>query len=192
MVVRYFLCVWSLEKRACNCSNLFCCFLYSNNGATAITVPMMLAMGVHPAVVSATSSAMILFTSLAATTSFFVFGLLLFDFAVVGFVVGFIAASLGQILMRQARQARSASGRDFERNSYTAFAIGGVILVSALLMTIEVRTKIDCYKFANVSFQYFSRMSFIVCIFYCRTTRRSGWAVRWTSVLIFNVSAIIC
>jgi hypothetical protein len=104
----------------------------------AITVPMMLAMGVHPAVVSATSSAMILFTSFAATTSFFVFGLLLFDFAVVGFVVGFIAASLGQILMRQARQARSASGRDFERNSYTAFAIGGVILVSALLMTIEV------------------------------------------------------
>ena len=74
-----------------------------------------------------------------ATTSFFVFGLLLFDFAIVGFVVGIIAASLGQILMRQARQARSASGRDFERNSYTAFAIGGVILVSALLMTIEVR-----------------------------------------------------
>lgn len=120
-------------------NNLFSLLLTTNDFA-AITVPMMLAMGVHPAVVSATSAAMILFTSLAATTSFFVFGLLLFDFAVVGFVVGFIAASLGQILMRQARQARSASGRDFERNSYTAFAIGGVILVSALLMTIEVRT----------------------------------------------------
>jgi hypothetical protein len=101
---------------------------------------MMLAMGVHPAVVSATSSTMILFTSFAATTSFAVFGLLLFDFAVVGFAVGFCAAALGQILMRQARQARSASGRDFERNSYTAFAIGGVILVSALLMTIEVNS----------------------------------------------------
>ena len=118
----------------------YSCFDFLNNCCTAITVPMMLAMGVHPAVVSATSSAMILFTSLAATTSFFVFGLLLFDFAIVGFVVGFIAASLGQIIMRQARQARSASGRDFERNSYTAFAIGGVILVSALLMTIEVST----------------------------------------------------
>jgi multisubunit Na+/H+ antiporter MnhE subunit len=95
-------------------------------------------MGVHPSVVSATSSAMILFTSFASTTSFFVFGLILWDFAIVGFLVGFIAAFIGALLMRQARQAKSASGRDFERNSYTAFAIGGVILISALLMTIEV------------------------------------------------------
>ena len=105
---------------------------------TAITVPLMLAMGVHPAVVCATSSAMNLFNSVAASTSFFVFGLVLLDFAVVGFAVGFFAAGLGIILMRQARQARSASGRDFERNSFTAFAIGGVILVSALLMSLEV------------------------------------------------------
>jgi hypothetical protein len=98
----------------------------------------MLAMGVHPGVVSATSSTMILFTTFASSVSFFVFGLVLHDFAVVGFVVGVCAASVGQILMRHARQARSASGRDFERNSFTAFAIGGVILISALLMTIEV------------------------------------------------------
>ena len=39
--------------------------------------------------------------------------------------------------MRRVRQARSASGRRFERNSYIAFVIGGVVLVSALLMTIE-------------------------------------------------------
>ena len=144
---------------------------------------MMLAMGVHPAVVSATSSAMILFTSLAATTSFFVFGLLLFDFAIVGFVVGIIAASLGQILMRQARQARSASGRDFERNSYTAFAIGGVILVSALLMTIEVRAT----DFKVLQFQCFflsHSPCFSVCIFHCRTARRSGWTMRWSPILI--------
>jgi hypothetical protein len=98
----------------------------------------MLAMGVHPGVVSATSSTMILFTTFASSVSFSVFGLVLHDFAVVGFVVGVCAASVGQILMRHARQARSASGRDFERNSFTAFAIGGVILISALLMTIEV------------------------------------------------------
>ena len=133
--------------------------------ATAITVPMMLAMGVHPAVVSATSSAMILFTSLAATTSFFVFGLLLFDFAMVGFVVGFIAASLGQILMRQARQARSASGRDFERNSYTAFAIGGVILVSALLMTIEVRRTVVCAGDTVSLFNSLSHVPFFQYVF---------------------------
>lgn len=98
----------------------------------------MLAMGVHPGVVSATSSAMILFTSFASTTSFFVFGLILPDFAIVGFIVGFVASFIGQLMMRQARQAKSASGRTFERNSYTAFAIGGVVLISALLMTIEV------------------------------------------------------
>jgi hypothetical protein len=139
---------------------------------------MMLAMGVHPAVVSATSSAMILFTSFAATTSFFVFGLLLFDFAIVGFVVGFIAASLGQILMRQARQARSASGRDFERNSYTAFAIGGVILVSALLMTIEVRASDFQFLQCHIALLCLTLCRFFsVCIFYCRTTRRSGWTM---------------
>lgn len=101
------------------------------------TVPIMLAMGVHPAVVSATSSAMILFTSLASSTSYVVFGLLLFDYAILGFLVGFCASMVGQMLMKRARQARSASGRHFERNSYIAFVIGGVVLISALLMTIQ-------------------------------------------------------
>lgn len=94
-------------------------------------------MGVHPAVVAATSSAMILFTSFAAVTTFFVFRLILLDFAVVAFAVGFVASFTGSLIMREVRQARSASGRNFERNSFTAFAIGGVVLVSALLMTIE-------------------------------------------------------
>ena len=39
--------------------------------------------------------------------------------------------------MKQARQARSASGRNFERNSYITFVIGGVVLISALLMTVQ-------------------------------------------------------
>ena len=82
-------------------------------------VPIMLAMGVHPGVVAATSSAMILFTSFASVTAFWIFGLILPDFAVVGFAVGFLSSMTGQLLHRQARQARSASGRNFERNSYT-------------------------------------------------------------------------
>jgi uncharacterized membrane protein YfcA len=106
-------------------------------GGGIITVPIMLAMGVHPSVVSATSSAMILFTSFSSCTSYVVFGLLLEDYAAAGFTVGFFAAMLGQRLMKQARQAKSASGRDFERNSYIAFVIGGVVLVSAVLMTIQ-------------------------------------------------------
>jgi uncharacterized membrane protein YfcA len=102
-----------------------------------ITVPLMLHFGLHPSVASASSSAMIMFTSFASTTSFIVFGLMLPDFAVTGFVIGFFASLLGQRIMRQARQAKSASGRNFERNSYIAFVIGGVVLVSALLMTIQ-------------------------------------------------------
>jgi TRAP-type C4-dicarboxylate transport system permease small subunit len=66
-----------------------------------------------------------------------IFDLVLKDFALVGFCVGFFAALTGQCVMRQARQATSASGRNFERNSYIAFAIGSIVLISALLMTFQ-------------------------------------------------------
>ena len=92
--------------------------------------PLMLAMGVHPAVASASSACMILFTSFTATTSFIVFGLLDAEYAPVCFAIGFVATYFGQIglsiLMKRA-----------QRNSYIAFSIGGVVLLSALLMTIQ-------------------------------------------------------
>jgi Sulfite exporter TauE/SafE len=114
-------------------------------GGGMIKVPLMLAMGVHPAVVSATSSTMILFTSFASASSYLVFDLILYDYAVVCFVVGFFASLFGNKVMRQARQTKSASGRNFERNSYIAFVIGGVILVSALLMTIDYVFRVYAY-----------------------------------------------
>jgi len=87
-------------------------------------------MGVHPAVSSASSASMILFTSFTATTSFVAFGLLVFDYGVVCLLVGFVATFVGQIgltyLMKKA-----------QRNSYIAFSIGGVVLLSAFLMTIQ-------------------------------------------------------
>jgi uncharacterized membrane protein YfcA len=90
----------------------------------------MLAMGVHPEVSAASSACMILFTSFTATTSFVVFGLLVFDYAVVCLLVGFVATFAGQIglsyLMAKAK-----------RNSYIAFSIGIVVLVSAVLMTVQ-------------------------------------------------------
>jgi len=99
-------------------------------GGGIVKGPLMLAMGVHPAVASASSACMILFTSFTATTSFFVFGLLDPEYAPVCFCVGFIATYFGQIglsiLMRRA-----------QRNSYIAFSIGGVVLLSSLLMTIQ-------------------------------------------------------
>lgn len=102
-----------------------------------ITVPIMYAMGVHPAIVAATSSAMTMFTSFGSASSYMVFGLILKDFAIAGFCIGFVSAIIGSHLMKQARRATSATGRIYERNSYLAFAIGGVVLIAALLMTIQ-------------------------------------------------------
>jgi uncharacterized membrane protein YfcA len=98
-----------------------------------VTVPLLLAMGVHPAVATATSSCMTLFTSASATTAFVIYGLVMPDFAIVCGIIGFCAAMFGQLLMAR---ARSSPGGNFERNSLIAYSIGGVILLSAFLMTI--------------------------------------------------------
>lgn len=90
----------------------------------------MLAMHVHPAVASATSATMILFTSTTATTSYMVFGLLLPQYAMVCFCFGFLATFLGQILLGYLMKRHA-------RNSYIAFSIGYVVLLSAILMSIQ-------------------------------------------------------
>jgi uncharacterized membrane protein YfcA len=99
-------------------------------GGGIVKGPLMLALGVHPTVSAATSSCMILFTSFTAATSFIVFGLLVADYAVICVIIGFFATLVGQIglsyLMEKA-----------QRNSYIAFSIGAVVLLSAFLMTIQ-------------------------------------------------------
>lgn len=106
-------------------------------GGGMISVPLLLAMGVHPIVATATSSCMILFTSFSSVTSFAIFDLILWDYAAVCIFVGFFPTLLGQLLMQRARNAGQYNGQNFERNSIIAFAIGGVVLLSALLMTIQ-------------------------------------------------------
>ncbi|KAL3800961.1 hypothetical protein ACHAW5_006694 [Stephanodiscus triporus] len=99
-------------------------------GGGIVTGPLMLAMGVHPKVSSATNAVMILFTSFPVTTSFIVFGLLDMEYAGVCLVLGFAATLIGQwglfFLMQK-----------YQRNSYIAFSIGGIVLLSAFLMTIQ-------------------------------------------------------
>lgn len=107
----------------------FCAGMFGIGGGI-IKGPLMLAMGVHPAVASATSACMILFTSFTATTSFAVYGLLVPDYAIAGAILGFSATYLGQTIMSRLL-AKS------KRNSYIAFSIGFVVLLSALLMTLE-------------------------------------------------------
>lgn len=99
-------------------------------GGGIVKGPLMLAMGVHPAVSSASSACMILFTSFTATTSFVVFGLLIWDYAIVCLCIGFLATIVGQLGL-------SYLMKKYQRNSYIAFSIGGVVLLSALLMTIQ-------------------------------------------------------
>jgi len=99
-------------------------------GGGIVKGPLMLAMGVHPKVSSASSACMILFTSFTATSSFIVFGLLIHDYAVICLIIGFVATYFGQIALYYLMSK-------YERNSYIAFSIGGVVLLSAILMTIQ-------------------------------------------------------
>ena len=102
-----------------------------------IAVPLMLTMGVHPAVVTATSSTMVFFTAMLSVSSFAVFNLILWDYAIVCISIGFIASLMGQGIMKTVRQTKTEGSGNFERNSFIAYCIGGVILLSALLMTMQ-------------------------------------------------------
>jgi uncharacterized membrane protein YfcA len=99
-------------------------------GGGIVKGPLMLAMGVHPAVSSASSACMILFTSFTATTSYVVFGLLLMDYGILCLIIGFLATLVGQLCL-------SALMKRYQRNSLIAFSIGGVVLLSAILMSIQ-------------------------------------------------------
>ena len=107
----------------------FCAGMFGIGGGI-VKGPLMIMMGVHPAVASATSACMILFTSFTATTTFAVYGLLVHDYAIACVILGFVATAVGQtITTRLLKKSR--------RNSYIAFSIGFVVLLSALLMTLQ-------------------------------------------------------
>jgi len=99
-------------------------------GGGIVKGPLMLAMGVHPLVASATSATMILFTSLTATTSFVVFGILQYDYAYVMLTIGFVATIIGQTAMNILIKKTG-------RNSIIVFVIGIVVLVSAIFMVLQ-------------------------------------------------------
>jgi uncharacterized membrane protein YfcA len=99
-------------------------------GGGIIQGPLMLAMGILPSVSSANVACMILFTSFTATTSFVVFGLLILDYGLICLFVGFFSTFAGRMAM-DFLMSRS------NRASYIAFSIGGVVVLSALLMTMQ-------------------------------------------------------
>lgn len=99
-------------------------------GGGIVKGPLMLALGVHASVASATSACMILYTSTTATVSYMVFGLLNYGYAIACLVVGFFATLVGQTIM-------SSLLAKYNRHSYIAFSIGLVVAVSAVAMGIE-------------------------------------------------------
>ena len=116
--------------------HFFLLFLPSVVGGGMITVPLMLAMGVHPAICIATSSTMVFFTTLLTSSSFAVFNLIMWDYAVVCFVLGFIGSLIGMGIIQRARQTPTGAA-NFERNSFIAYCTGSVIMLCALLMTLQ-------------------------------------------------------
>jgi hypothetical protein len=73
---------------------------------------------------------MILFTSSTSTISFSVFDLLIYDYAFGCLLVGVLATLVGQTVMTMLMKR-------YERNSYIAFAVGLVVGLSAIAMTVE-------------------------------------------------------
>ena len=100
-------------------------------GGGIVKGPLMLALGVHPQVASATSAAMILFTSCTATISYLTFGYLKYDYASFCLVLGFLSTLVGQTFMSAILK------RSGQRSSYIAFSIGGVVAISAIAMGLE-------------------------------------------------------
>ena len=104
----------------------FWCYI----GGGIVKGPLMLALGVHPSVASATSACMILFTSATATVSYAVFGLLAYDYALFCLMIGLVATLAGQTVMSLLLQR-------YQRTSYIAYCIGIVVGISAVCMTVE-------------------------------------------------------
>lgn len=99
-------------------------------GGGIVKGPLMLALGVHASVASATSACMILFTATTSTVSYIIFGLLNYSYAGACFAIGFLATIVGQTIM-------SAILDKYQRHSYIAYSIGLVVALSAVAMGIE-------------------------------------------------------
>ena len=96
-------------------------------GGGIVKGPLMLKMGIHPQVSSASSACMIMYTSFSATTSFYVFGLLRMDYAVPCLLMGLSVTYIGQLGL-------TIIIKKLKRDSLIIFSIAGVVGISAVLM----------------------------------------------------------
>lgn len=111
-------------------------------GGGIVKGPLMLEMGIIPAVASATAAAMILFTAAAASISFIVFGLVHPTYGVLFFTLGLSCTALGQCLV-------GACARH-DRPSHIVLSIGFVILLSSLLIAVDTVAEASSHKVVDL------------------------------------------
>lgn len=99
-------------------------------GGGIVKGPLMLQMNVHPAVASGTVAVMIMFTSVSATTMFYAFGTITWDYAWFLFVVGLITTTVGQFGVGYLVDK-------YKRYSFISFSIGAVVAISTVLMAVQ-------------------------------------------------------
>jgi len=91
--------------------------------------PVLLELGMSADVTAATSSYMILFTSLSSSIQYIVIGKLPWDYGVVLFFIGVIASFIGQTVLNMI-VAR------YNKKAYIIFVIAFVIGTSAVLLVV--------------------------------------------------------
>ncbi len=109
-------------------------------GVAVFVGPLLVGIGVNPAVASATCGCMNFFTSLASTSSYVVLGSIIPDreYAMVLYVLGFCSSFIGIHVIHRAKSSTKIDyNKRLERHSYMAYSMGLVVLVSALCMTAE-------------------------------------------------------
>ena len=99
-------------------------------GGGIVKGPLMLQMGVHPLVASATTAVMIMFTSVAATTMYVSFGMLTWDYAWFLFVVGLVTTTVGQFGVGYFVDK-------YKRYSFISMSIGAVVAISTVLLGMQ-------------------------------------------------------
>lgn len=98
-------------------------------GAGVVIGPLLLEMGILPQVATATSSYMILFTSSATTAQFFIFGRLVWQYALWFWTIGLFAAMIGQYVVVKIIQK-------YKKQAFVNFLLATIILLSIILVVI--------------------------------------------------------
>jgi len=99
-------------------------------GGGIVKGPLMLEMGVSPLVAAATVAVMIFFTSIAATSSYVAFGILIWDYGWYLFVLGLGSTLVGQFGV-------SYLVKKYKRVSLVSLSIGAVVCISTVLMAFQ-------------------------------------------------------